>query len=152
MFDFPLKQGNHPRTAQKERTRKRPPFLLTQPEKITVIAEVPEGPPARFTWRRVLHCIVKAEGPERIAPEWWQSLRSVLSRRSSVAAADERLAAPYPMEAVHTIASANDQDRIRDYYILEDDSGVGYWVFRSGLYQRETEDGPPAWYMHGLFG
>ena len=42
--------------------------------------------------------------------------------------------------------------RIRDYYRLEDDRGARYWVFRAGLYQREAEDGAPAWYMHGLFG
>jgi protein ImuB len=32
---------------------------------------VPDGPPVRFRWRRVLHEVVRAEGPERIAPEWW---------------------------------------------------------------------------------
>ena len=57
-----------------EMARNRPPFLLSPPEPITVMAEVPEGPPARFTWRRVAHRIVKAEGPERIGPEWWRWL------------------------------------------------------------------------------
>ena len=38
-----------------------------------MLAEIPEGPPARFTWRRVTRRVVKAEGPERIAPEWWRS-------------------------------------------------------------------------------
>ena len=47
---------------------------------------------------------------------------------------------------------ANNINRIRDYYTLEDDSGARYWVFRAGLYQREAEDGAPVWYMHGLFG
>jgi protein ImuB len=37
-----------------------------------VIAEIPDGPPIRFRWRRVFHVVVKAEGPERIAPEWWR--------------------------------------------------------------------------------
>jgi protein ImuB len=33
---------------------------------------VPDGPPLRFRWRRMLHEIARAEGPERIAPEWWR--------------------------------------------------------------------------------
>ena len=54
-----------------------PPFLLlAKPEPLTVLAEIPEGPPARFTWRRVSRRVVKAEGPERIAPEWWRALLS----------------------------------------------------------------------------
>ncbi len=49
----------------------RPFRLLTQPEMIQVMAEVPEGPPMRFTWRRVTYRVIHAEGPERIAAEWW---------------------------------------------------------------------------------
>lgn len=49
----------------------RPIRLLNRPEPIKVMAEFPEGPPMRFTWRRVAHRVVRAEGPERIAPEWW---------------------------------------------------------------------------------
>jgi protein ImuB len=52
----------------------RPPLLFADPEPLTVLAEIPEGPPARFTWRRVTRRVVKAEGPERIAPEWWREL------------------------------------------------------------------------------
>jgi protein ImuB len=52
----------------------RPAFLLQQPEPIRVVAEVPEGPPARFTWRRVERRIVKAQGPQRVAPEWWDEI------------------------------------------------------------------------------
>ena len=29
--------------------------------------------PESFRWRRVLHRVVRAEGPERIEPEWWRS-------------------------------------------------------------------------------
>jgi protein ImuB len=52
----------------------RPPLLFATPEPLTVLAEIPEGPPARFTWRRVTRRVVKSEGPERIAPEWWRPL------------------------------------------------------------------------------
>ena len=49
----------------------RPPRMLERPEPVEVIAQVPDGPPVRFTWRRVTRQVVRAEGPERIAPEWW---------------------------------------------------------------------------------
>ena len=39
---------------------------------IEAMAEVPDGPPVRFRWRRMLHEIVHVEGPERIATEWWR--------------------------------------------------------------------------------
>ncbi len=38
---------------------------------MTAVAEVPDGPPVRFTWRRVRRDVARARGPERIAPEWW---------------------------------------------------------------------------------
>ncbi len=50
----------------------RPPLLFETPEPLTVLAEIPEGPPARFTWRCLTRRVAKAEGPERIAPEWWR--------------------------------------------------------------------------------
>ncbi len=53
--------------------RRRPLFLLAAPEPIDALAEVPDGPPRQFRWRRALHRIVRAEGPERIAPEWWRT-------------------------------------------------------------------------------
>lgn len=52
--------------------RPRPLLLLDRPEPVSVIAEVPEGPPARFVWRRLEHRVTRAIGPERIAPEWWR--------------------------------------------------------------------------------
>jgi len=58
----------------------RPAFLLASPEPIRVIAEIPEGPPARFTWRRVERRIACAQGPERIAPEWWREIGGRASR------------------------------------------------------------------------
>jgi len=51
---------------------RRPLRMFARPEPIEAIAEVPEGPPVRFRWRRVLHEIASAEGPERIAMEWWR--------------------------------------------------------------------------------
>ena len=50
----------------------RPLRLFDRPEEISAIAEVPDGPPARFNWRRVHHEVAHTEGPERIAMEWWR--------------------------------------------------------------------------------
>ncbi len=50
----------------------RPFYLFDPPQPIEVIAEVPDGPPHRFRWRRVTHAIRRYEGPERIASEWWR--------------------------------------------------------------------------------
>jgi protein ImuB len=50
----------------------RPLRLLAKPEPIEdVFALVPDGPPVRFRWRRALHEVVAAEGPERIEGAWW---------------------------------------------------------------------------------
>jgi protein ImuB len=50
----------------------RPLHLFDPPQRIDVIAEVPDGPPHRFRWRRTLHEVRRYEGPERIAAEWWK--------------------------------------------------------------------------------
>ena len=50
----------------------RPLQLFEPPQPIETLSEVPDGPPLRFRWRRRLHEIARAEGPERIAPEWWR--------------------------------------------------------------------------------
>jgi protein ImuB len=50
----------------------RPLRLLKYPEQVeAVTAEVPDGPPFRFRWRRMVHEVLRAEGPERISSEWW---------------------------------------------------------------------------------
>jgi protein ImuB len=49
----------------------RPLRILGRPEPVAAVAEVPDGPPIRFTWRRVTRDVTRARGPERIAPEWW---------------------------------------------------------------------------------
>jgi len=51
---------------------RRPLRMLAKPELIDVMAQVPDGPPLRFRWRRALHAVARAEGPERIAMEWWR--------------------------------------------------------------------------------
>ncbi len=58
--------------AGAEVLRERPLRLLDPAEEIAVLYAVPEGPPARFRWRRVSYLATRHAGPERIAPEWWQ--------------------------------------------------------------------------------
>jgi protein ImuB len=53
----------------------RPIRLFERPERIAATAEVPDGPPAQFTWRQVVHEVARVEGPERIAMEWWRDDR-----------------------------------------------------------------------------
>ncbi len=49
----------------------RPLRLFNRPEPVEAVAGVPDGPPALFTWRRLRRRVARAEGPERIEPEWW---------------------------------------------------------------------------------
>ncbi len=99
----------------------RPLHLFDPPQRIDVVAQVPDGPPHRFRWRRALHEVTRYEGPERIAPEWWLAPDGALEGH----------------------------DRTRDYYRVEDVRGRRYWIFRHGLYG--TEAAHPGWYLHGLF-
>ena len=119
----------------------RPAFLLERPEAIAVTAEVPDGPPVRFTWRRIAHRVRRAQGPERIEAAWWQWIAATAR---AIERADgetgEGETPPRPKRA-----------RPRDYYRLEDERGGRFWVFREGLYGREA-DGVPDWFMHGLGG
>lgn len=58
----------------------RPIKLLDRPEPILVIYETPDGLPKRFRWRGDAHDVARAEGPERIAPEWWRERSTVRLR------------------------------------------------------------------------
>jgi len=68
----------------------RPVRLLARPERVDrVIAELPDQPPLRFSWRGETHRIRKADGPERIYGEWWKSLREADSVRDYFQVEDE---------------------------------------------------------------
>jgi len=102
----------------------RPLRLFEKPEPIKVpLATVPDGAPRHFTWRRAVHAVVRVEGPERIAMEWWKHDGKVLTR---------------------------------DYFRVEDEAGLRFWIFRDGLYESELVDVegkpmPANWFVHGLF-
>ncbi|GMG82761.1 DNA polymerase Y family protein [Paralimibaculum aggregatum] len=100
----------------------RPLRLLIRPEPVEVVAELPDGPPARFVWRRVARRVVRARGPERLGPEWW------------------RLG----------LAPRDFEDRARDCYAVEDSEGRRYWLCREGLYD-DGRGALPRWRILGLF-
>lgn len=79
----------------------RPLRLLPRPEPIEAIALLPDHPPVRFRWRRLNHEVARAEGPERIEPEWWQA------------------------------APALAEEPARDYFRVEVADGRRYWLYRA---------------------
>jgi len=81
----------------------RPIRLLARPEPVEVTAPVPDDPPVLFRWRRLLHRVRRADGPERIAGEWWR--------------------------ASDPAARLGDPDGIRDYYRVEDETGRRFWLY-----------------------
>ena len=58
----------------------RPTRLLDPPEPVVATALLPDHPPAVFVWRKVRHKVVKADGPERITPEWWSGAKGSFAR------------------------------------------------------------------------
>jgi protein ImuB len=56
--------------ARGEGGLRRPLTFFSRQQPIDAIAAVPDGPPIRFRWRRVLREVARAEGPERIAGDW----------------------------------------------------------------------------------
>jgi protein ImuB len=101
----------------------RPPRLLMRPEPIEAIALVPDDPPRQFRWRGRTHQVRRAEGPERIAPEWW--------RRDS---------------------ATRDYYRIEDseggrFWVYRD----GLFEVPDTQPPDTQPPAPPRWYVHGLF-
>ncbi|GAA0659411.1 protein ImuB [Sphingomonas insulae] len=69
----------------------RPIYLFDPPQRIeSVMAEVPDGPPHRFRWRRRVHEVARSEGPERIAGEWWRRHDTVIPTRDYYRVEDRR--------------------------------------------------------------
>lgn len=59
----------------------RPVRILHPPQPIEAMALLPDHPPVAFIWRRVRHRVRRADGPERIAGEWWRNEREMLAVR-----------------------------------------------------------------------
>jgi len=60
-----------PRLSAWSMDRPRPILLFSKPYPIEVTAPIPDYPPMLFRYQGKLHKIKKADGPERIEPEWW---------------------------------------------------------------------------------
>jgi len=110
-----------------DETPPRPLFLFDPPQPVEVMAGVPDGPPLRFRWRDHHFAVRLAEGPERIAAEWWRHQGAHLGHGADHAASGALT---------------------RDYYRVEDSEGRRWWLFRHGLH---AELPHPAWYLHGQF-
>jgi len=67
----------------------RPTRLLTPPQPVEALAMLPDHPPAQFVWRRQRHHIRRADGPERIAGEWWKHDRERSATRDYWQVEDE---------------------------------------------------------------
>ena len=121
----------------------RPLLLLPRAEPTEVTALVPDGPPRRFCWRGVTYEVAGAQGPERIASEWWRL-------RTLTPSAHSRDADPIPADPILSGAEGERQQGLtRDYYLVEDADGHRFWLYREGLYGRETA--AARWFVHGLF-
>jgi protein ImuB len=67
----------------------RPVRLFDPPQPVEVMALLPDHPPASFTWRQVRHRVRHADGPERIAGEWWRRAGEVSALRDYFRVEDE---------------------------------------------------------------
>jgi protein ImuB len=67
----------------------RPVRLLDPPQPVDAMALLPDQPPVAFTWRRVRHRVRRADGPERIAGEWWKRAGEMRSVRDYFQVEDE---------------------------------------------------------------
>jgi len=114
----------------------RPLRLFTPPQRIDVpMAEAPEGPPRRFTWRRVVRTVVRAEGPERIEPEW------------ALDDADASVRDYYRLE----------DETGRRYWVFRQHRYDASPAARPGKPPLDKDAPPeppptPTWRLHGLFG
>lgn len=115
-------------TAWPERVDKEPPLrplrMFERPEIIDVpLATIPDRPPRRFTWRRATHDVVRVEGPERIAMEWWKNGTSTFTR---------------------DYFRVEDTEGLR-FWIYRDG------LYESELFDDKGERIDPKWFVHGVF-
>jgi protein ImuB len=78
-----------PRRADWPADLPRPVRLLAPPQPVDVIALLPDEPPVAFIWRRVRHRVRRADGPERIAGEWWKRAGEMRAVRDYFRVEDE---------------------------------------------------------------
>ena len=98
------------------------------------MAEVPDGPPLLFIWRRVRRRVARAAGPERIEPEWW----------AGAGGRDETVRDYYRIE---------DADGRRYWLYRAGLYGDGTGAMAGAMADAGAGTGrAPRWYVHGLYG
>jgi protein ImuB len=129
------------------RAPERPLRLFARPEPIDVpVTDVPEGPPLNFRWRRAMHRVARAEGPERIGPEWW--LHRMPDVEEGQGEGEEENREAKRERAQRQAAAGETAQRTRDYFRVEDAEGRRFWLYREGLYGPNTR---PRWFVQGVF-
>ena len=83
-------------------------------------------------WARALrdtHRVVRVDGPERLANEWWR-------------------------DEATTVATLNATPPVRDYYRIEAEDGQRYWIYRDGPFNSVVGAAgslrTARWYLHGF--
>jgi protein ImuB len=137
--------------------RDRPLRLLARPEAVEAVAEVPDGPPVLFRWRRVVHRVARAYGPERIAPEWWRAEAREIATRDYFRVEDSHgrrfwLYRDGLYQPRHNIRGSDigaGIGRVSDPP-LHDIRGSGDHDVGAG-FKPALPAPEPRWYLHGIF-
>lgn len=137
-----------PITSGEDQDIDRPLRLLPLPESVAINAEVPDGLPASMIWRRQAYRLVKAAGPERLSAEWWRKRERLKLVEPPHPKKPEPGEQPKPLPYIPELPLFDPVTVMRDYYMVEDQEGRRFWVFRLGLYGGPVH---PTWYLHGFF-
>lgn len=120
----------------------RPIYLLPKPEAVSPLPLNTDAPSLKtmplpgFEWRRADYRLAAAEGPERIAGRWWQG----------------QLPPDRSEEDATYFALCEDGGAVRDYWRVESEAGLRFWVFHLPFPLMRTETKPiDRWFVHGLF-
>ncbi len=117
----------------------RPLRLLPRPEPVEATALLPDHPPVRFRWRRLLHRVQAAEGPERLTPEWWLPDAD----GGPVGGPGDGPGEGPDGESDTGLDRDLWGDRaVRDYFRVAVAGGGRYWLYHAG----------GRWFLHGIFG
>ena len=126
------------------------PFASDVPERsvqrISAVAEAHEKTWVGH-WRRPVRLFDRPEQIQAIAmmPDYPPATITWRGKRHRVKRADgpERIFGEWWMRP-------NELEAVRDYFVIENDDGERYWIFRSGD-GVDPETGDHRWFMHGIF-
>jgi protein ImuB len=120
----------------------RPIYLLPKPEPVYPLPVQSDAPQLKavpligFEWRRSAYRLAAADGPERIAGRWWRG----------------QLPPDRSDDGASYFALCEDGGAVRDYWRMESETGLRFWVFHlpfplAGSYPNQAA----RWFIHGLF-